>query len=572
MLHYLYNFLVKCLDFLKDEAYPRYTEELITWEKLNELHAHIQQNINNLTELDQEALSNPLDYLTMYCAFDIDEKYILQLISLKTTLTQVFFDEISFFDDEIIGPCAIDAVITATAFGKERNFQMLAKSNKYGYWSFEIAAVIAAYRGQKNILSYLLAHKALSHKIEDCYKSTILLAAIQGAHPDIFALLLTYNPPEKLFWEGMCSAGENNQWNAIRKSPYITAVDIGSQESLQCAQMIENTEAGMWDRLNLAIKALNLNTFNSLLEKFKGKNVFLFRVAHAKHMGGSVLMSHNTLVSALSADNHEAFAILFNLLLKGSFTSELIINTLLDTLSYFPSKPIAGPLVKVYEDCWMKFIQYIDTHQSSLKLTINAWSNKNQEILEKCYSVISANVIPVEEIVLLGCDRDSPNTNDLVRLISALLKNTSVLKCNLNFPKTYPQSKVEPCRVPLLALYELILQRNKKMAKFKCLISKDKIYNQYLESINNCIEKITAHKQACFPNDDLEKITLFKTKLYSLKELAGLTLFINKSGKEKALAEKEEELNEITALINCDGIYIIQDLMQEVQQEKLASL
>ncbi|MBA2657935.1 MAG: hypothetical protein H0U70_13275 [Tatlockia sp.] len=576
MLYYLYNFLIKCLDLIKDFDYPCYDViedfDEISWGKLYELHAHIQNHLNGSTQLDKNALENPKDYLTMYSAFDVDEKHLDQLLELVNHhWSSKHFNETVFFNTEIMSITYISALISATAFGKTNNFITVTKSNKCDEWDFKLAAIVAAYRGQTKILQFLGISNILSKIVDDYSKSSILVAAIKGEHPEIFAMLLEANPPERLFWEAYVWAGENNVWNTKQHSPYITAINQGTEKSLLCAKMIENRESAIWDRFHMAITTHDLSALNLLFDTFKDKNVFFFQVIHGSHLGGSVLKTHNTLVSALRIKNVEAFSLLLNLLISTS-NSELIINTLGDLLSQFKSEPVDEVHKLAYEQCLSLFNKYIAAHKGTIKLTISAWTN--YEILKQCYSIISSNQIKITELILIGsCDGESPNTNDPLRLISALLKNTSLLQCNLHFPPTYPRSKFEPCRIQLLDLYALILQRNNEIAAFKSAIYQDNIYNRYVKSINNCLEQITIHKEACFPDFDLEKISSFENKkMYSLKECAGFALFsksIKKEGTEEEI-KKEEIVKNIHEMIRADDIDIVHDLAEIAKQEKRA--
>ena len=249
--------------------------------------------------------------------------------------------------------------------------------------------------------------------------------------------------------------------------------------------------------------------------------MFSCSLHHMVDIGGFVLMPHNTLSTALEAGNYEAFSILLEKLTNCN--SCFIINTLIDVLGVFNSKPTDGPLAKPYEQCCDLLNKQISKLES-FKLTMNGLTD-NQEMLETCYSMISSN--KVTEIELLGSQSCFSNIKNPMQLISILLKNTSVTQCQLSLSydqgDTTRKSKIEE---PLIVLLDLILKRNREIAICKSPIFQDNIYNQYVKPINQLIEQITPYTQYTFRGKSFEKISsLEETRLYTLKELACFTIF-----------------------------------------------
>lgn len=101
-----------------------------------------------------------------------------------------------------------------------------------------------------------------------------------------------------------------------------------------------------------------------------------------------------------------------------------------------------------------------------------------------------------------------------VLLVNALIDNTSVTQCHLQLPTK--------C-LPLMKITELVCERNERIAQSKSSLVKDKIYNLYVDAINDLVMQF---KLGC-SLEDISKLGYSSKKctVYSLAELTAFFIY-----------------------------------------------
>ena len=117
--------------------------------------------------------------------------------------------------------------------------------------------------------------------------------------------------------------------------------------------------------------------------------------------------------------------------------------------------------------------------------------------------------------------------------VNALLSNVFIEKCDIMLPSEYQS---------LVNIVRLICERNQLINKCKSEISKDAVFNRYVNRIN---EQISFFKQSdgISPRDKepLNELEL-RTRLYSLQEIAGLSFFMKARNESMTNIEHKSDI------------------------------
>jgi hypothetical protein len=469
-----YKFFIFFLPVLGIKHYKIKTS-CITHEDVLDIKNTINKylGVNNLANNTKHTY----ELLSLFAALNI---YDNRLTDLLECFTKELLETTDVFADHPDLKDFFSPINTACIFGNcDALNKLLSRKNMFYKMDISIGVLSAIHYGYPEIISCFLKNKINIYELPYSHlnNKNIIHITCETGSPKVLAVLLENLPCDEMLFEPTIHFLRDGL------TPYELALSGKTDGHRQCAELLEDTRAVIWFKLQKAVDSNNFDNIQEILSEHPQKNILIMFTPTKDY---SIFEISNWLVKP------ELYQSLITHFTGLSITDQINILLNLDIkMNDLATQTHDKMLLELMNDITL-------IEELNLDLSII-----NTPFILKCHEELILN----NAVKKLTIKNSSVFENlSWLRILKLLAQNTSIIEGGY---------KQRPCK-----LLKLIIKRNSAMSQFKNAIFKDTIFNKYVPAINECINKINSDYSLFLEKLSIQQdIHIDEYKLVPIKEI-----------------------------------------------------